>query len=65
MANQVKLEIAIEFFSEGKLSIGEASNLADISVGEMMEELVRRGIRPNINLEDIKAGLQTALKSIK
>lgn len=62
---QVKLEIAMRLFAEGKLSIGEAAEIGGISVGEMMEKLVKRGIHVEMNLEDIKEGLETALKAIK
>src|SRR3989344_3589771 len=57
---QIKLEIAIKLFSEGKISLGEATDIAATSAGEMMEELVKRGIKSSIELEDIKEGLKVA-----
>ena len=62
---QIKLEIAVKLFSEERLSVGEAADIADVSAGEIMEELVKRGIHSKINLEDVKENLQTALKHIK
>ena len=62
---EIKLEIAIEMFSKGKISTTEAAEIAELSVGEMMDELVRRGIRPNITKEDIMDSLEHALKIVK
>ncbi len=61
----LKLKIAIDMFGKGKLSTSEAAELADLSIGEIMDELVKRGLRPDINEEDLKAGLENALKFIK
>lgn len=62
---EVKLKIALEMFSEGKASTSEAAEIADLSIGEMMDELVKRGLRPNITKEDIKGSLERALKVVK
>ena len=61
----VKLKVAIEMFSKGKASTSEAAEIAGLSVGEMMDELVRRGIKPNITKEDIKGSFARALKVLK
>lgn len=61
---QLKLDIAIKLFAEGKISTGEAADIANLSVGEMMEELVKRGIKTKIELGDIKEGLEVALKEL-
>jgi predicted HTH domain antitoxin len=62
---EVKLEIALEMFSKGKISTSEAADIAGLSIGEMMDELVKRGIRPEITEEDIKGSLEKALEVIK
>ena len=62
---EVKLEIALERFSKGKVSTSEAAKIADLSVGEMMDEIVKRGLRPNITEEDIKDSLEKAIKIVK
>ena len=62
---EVKLEAALDLFSKEKVSTGEASEIAGISVGEMMDEIVKRGLRPNITKEDVKDSLKNALKLIK
>lgn len=61
----VKLEIAIEIFSKGKASTSETAEIAGLSIGEVMDELVKRGVKPNITKEDIKGSLERALKVVK
>ena len=61
----VKVKVAIEMFSKDKASTSEAAEIAGLSVGEMMDELVKRGIKPNITKEDMKASLERALKIVK
>jgi predicted HTH domain antitoxin len=62
---EVKLEIALSMFSKGKVSTSEAAEIANLSIGEMMDEIVKRGLKPNIIKEDIKGSLKKALKVIK
>ena len=56
---------AIKLFSEGKLSLTEASNTAGISAGEMMDNLRKMGINSDIALEEIEESLENALKFVK
>ena len=62
---EVKLETALELFSKGKVSTSEAAEIAGLSIGDMMDEIAKRGLRPNITKEDIKDSLKIALKAIK
>mgnify|MGYP001598017514 CR=1 FL=1 len=62
---EVKLEIAIEMFGKDKVSTSEAAKIADLSIGEMMDELVKRGLRPKINKEDLEGNSKKALKVVK
>jgi len=62
---KLKLEMAIEMFSEGKISTTEAAEIADLGVGEMMDELVKRGIRQEITKEDLEGSLKRAMKVVK
>lgn len=62
---EIKLKIAIEMFAKGKVSTSEAANIADLSIGEMMDELVKRGLKPNITKEDIKGSLERAMRIVK
>ena len=61
----MKLKVAIEMFSKGKASTSEAAQIAGLSIGEMMDVLVKRGIRPDITQEDFKGSLEKALKIVK
>lgn len=61
----IRIEIAIEMFSKGKISTGEAAEIADLSVGEMMDMLAERGIKPGISKEDLKGSLERAMKIVK
>ena len=62
---EVKLGIALEMFSKGKISTSEAARIAGLSIGEMMDEIVKRGLKPSITKDDIKGSLERALKIIK
>lgn len=62
---KIRIEIAAKLFSEGKLSLTEASNTAGISVGEMMDKLREAGINSKITLEELKETLDEAIKSVK
>ena len=62
---EVKLKMAVELFSKGKASTSEAADVAGLSVGELMDELVRRGIRPSITKEDLDGSLEKAIKTVK
>ena len=62
---EVKLKAAVELFSEGKVSTSEAAEVAGLSVGELMDELVRRGVKPSIAREDLVGSLERGLKAVK
>jgi len=56
----IEKELAIKLFSEGKTTISESANIAEISVGEMMELLSNRGIKSKITLSDYEEGMTAA-----
>ncbi len=62
---EVKLKIALESFSRGKSSTSETARIAGLSIGEMMDEIVKRGLKPNISKEDISGSLSMALRVVK
>ena len=62
---QVRLDIALEKFRQGKASTSEAAEISDLSIGEFMEEAVKRGVNQNITSDNIKDSLESALKIIK
>ena len=60
----IEKELAIKLFSEGKTTISESAEIAELSVGEMMELLVDRGIKSKITLKDYEEGLSTAIEGL-
>ncbi len=60
----IEKELAIKLFSEGKTTISESAEIAELSVGEMMELLVDRGIKSKITLKDYEEGLSTAIETL-
>jgi len=60
----IEKELAIKLFSEGKTTISESAEVAEISVGEMMELLSNRGIKSKITLNDYETGKSTAEKML-
>lgn len=63
--SEIKLKIALEIFSKGKASTSETAEIAGLSVGEMMDEIAKRGLRQNITKEDLRGSLEKALKAVK
>ena len=61
----VKLKIAVELFTSSKASTSEAAEISGLSIGELMDELVKRGIKPAITKEDLVGSLERALKIVK
>ncbi len=61
----VKLKIAVELFTSGKVSTSEAAEISGLGVGELMDEMVRRGVRPVITKEDLADSLERALETLK
>src|SRR3989338_8548801 len=57
---EMKKRVAIEMFASGKVTLGEASAMAGISAGEMMELLACRGIDSGITTSDMKKSLKAA-----
>ncbi len=57
-----KIEEVVKLYKEGKVSTSGAANRAGLSVGEMMEELVKRGVKSDLTVEEYKESLSTAFK---
>ena len=62
---EIRLEAALDIFRKGKASTSEAAEIAGLSIGEMMDEIIKRGLKPNITKEDLKGSLEKALKAVK
>ncbi|KXA97565.1 hypothetical protein AKJ37_00915 [candidate division MSBL1 archaeon SCGC-AAA259I09] len=61
----LKMHLAVKAFAEKKATTSEAADIADVSVGEMMDELRKRGLRPEIKKGDLEESLKNARKAIK
>ena len=61
---EIEKELAVKLFSEGKTTISESAEIAQLSVGEMMELLSERGIKSKITLKDYEEGLSSAVEMV-
>ena len=57
-----KVEEAAKLYREGKTSVSEAAKIAELPVGEMMDELVKRGIKSDLTVEEYKESLNAAFR---
>ena len=51
-----RVYLAIEEYKAGKASLGKASAIAGIAIGEMIDVLEEYGVKSNLGLEDYRAG---------
>lgn len=58
------LETALQLYAEERLSLSEAAAVAELSIGEFMETLVKRGIRQEIPKEFLEESLKNAKKLV-
>ena len=56
---QLKVEIAIHLYAQGRLSIGKARELAGMPLWEFRQVLASRRIPPHYDLDDLQEDLQT------
>lgn len=61
----LKKKIAIKLYTQEKVTISEAADIANISVGEMIEIFAKQGIKAHIDLNDISESLKNALELIE
>ena len=57
-----RLQLAIEQYKQGKVSIGRAAEKAGITISEMMDKLAELGIPNKITLEQHLQGLKNLEK---
>ena len=55
-----KIYLAIKLYKEGKISIGRASEIANLSISETMDLFAGLGIESNVTYEDYLEGLKYA-----
>jgi predicted HTH domain antitoxin len=61
-AKEILLKIAVLLFQEEKLTLGQASKLAEVHQFEFQRELAKREIPVHYNEEDFQRDLQTVAK---
>ena len=56
---------AIQSYKEGKISLGKAAEIAGVCTSEMMDILIRFGVKANVTFEDYKKGMKETRKAMK
>jgi len=57
--DDLKVEIAISLYTQGRLSIGKARELAGMSLWQFRQLLASRRISPHYNVDDFEEDLTT------
>lgn len=57
--DEIRLELAVHLYEQGRLSIGKAHELARRSLWEFRQILGGRGIHPHFDHEDLTRDLET------
>lgn len=57
--NELKVEIAVSLYAQGRLSVGKARELAGMSLWEFRQLLAFRRISPHYDLADFEEDLTT------
>lgn len=57
--DDLKVEIAISLYTQGRLSVGKARELAGMSLWEFRQLLASRRISPHYNVDDFEEDLTT------
>ena len=57
--NELRTELAIHLYEQGRLSVGKAHELADLSLWQFRQILGSRRISPHLDVEDLNQDLET------
>jgi predicted HTH domain antitoxin len=57
--DELKLEIAILLYQQGKISSGKVRDWTGMTVIEFQHELAKRGLHINYDVEDFQSDMQT------
>ena len=63
--DDLRVDEAVMLYLEGRLTMGEASDLAGLSVGQMLDVLSERGVKKDIGLDDVWGSLKNAMDVIE
>jgi predicted HTH domain antitoxin len=55
-------KFAVKLYKEGKFSLNQAAELADVPVREMLDVLASHGVRGNITLDQQKKAINFAMR---
>jgi predicted HTH domain antitoxin len=58
-AAEIKIELAVSLYASGRLSIGKARELADMSLWQFRQLLAGRQISPHFDEADLETDLET------
>ncbi len=56
---ELKLELALALYAQGRLSLGKARELAGVSLGEFRQSLAARRIAPHYDVADLQEDAAT------
>lgn len=56
-------DYAVKLYREGKMSLNEAANLANVTVREMIDLLLDRGVKGNIRADQQKKAIDFVIKA--
>lgn len=56
---ELKVELAVTLYAQGKLSVGKARELAGMSLWEFRQVLGSRRISPHYDVDDLKEDIST------
>ncbi len=56
---------AVEMYAKGEFSLSEAAGFAGVSIGEMIDLLVKSGVKANYSIEDVKESFENIGKLSK
>ena len=57
--DQLRIELAVHLYEQGRLSVGKAHELAGLSLWEFRQVLGSRRIGPHLDLADVEQDLET------
>ena len=57
--HQLRVELAVHLYEQGRLSLGKAHDLAGLSLWEFRQVLGLRHIAPHYEVEDLEQDLET------
>jgi predicted HTH domain antitoxin len=57
--DQLRTELAVHLYEQGRLSIGKAHELAGLSLWEFRQLLGSRRVAPHLDTEDLEQDLET------